>query len=72
MYQQPKRELMERQPKEMSGFPGLMEKPKREPVIEDKKQVKASAGKQTSNTAPPSVDTSAGEKKRGRPKKTVI
>jgi hypothetical protein len=65
MYNQ-KRELLERPQKEMNGFPGLMEKVKLEPVIEDKK------GKQKSSTATPVVDTSAGQKKAGRPKKTVI
>lgn len=69
MYHQ-KRELLERQPKEMSGFPGLMEKVKLEPVIEDKKS-KAS-GKQNSSQPTPAVDSSAGQKKAGRPKKTVI
>ena len=65
MYNQ-KRELLERPPKEMNGFPGLMEKVKLEPVVEEKK------GKQKSSTATPTVDSSAGQKKIGRPKKTVI
>ena len=69
MYNQ-KRELLERQPKEMNGFPGLMEKVKLEPVVEEKKS-KAS-GKQNSNTTTPAVDSAAGQKKIGRPKKTVI
>ena len=72
MYQQQKRELMERPQKEMSGFPGLMEKVKLEPVVENKKTTKASEGKQTSHAAPPSVDAVAGQKKVGRPKKQVI
>jgi hypothetical protein len=69
MYNQ-KRELLERQPKEMNGFPGLMERIKLEPVVEEKKS-KAS-GKQNSSTTTPAVDSAAGQKKIGRPKKTVI
>lgn len=72
MYQQQKRELMERPQKEMSGFPGLMEKVKLEPVVENKKTTKASAGKQTSSTTTPSDNTSAGTKKVAKPKKQVI
>jgi hypothetical protein len=67
MYNQ-KRELLERQPKEMNSFPGLMEKVKLEPVVEEKKS-KAS-GKQNSSAATPAVDSAAGQKKKG--KKTVI
>lgn len=68
MYNQ-KRELLERQPKEMNGFPGLMERIKLEPVVEEKKS-KAS-GKQNSSTTTPAVDSAAGVKK-GKAKKTVI
>jgi hypothetical protein len=71
MYNQ-KRELLERTQKEMNGFPGLMEKVKHEPVVEEKKS-KAS-GKQNCSTTTPAVDSAAGAavKKVGRPKKTVI
>ena len=69
MYQQQKKELLDRECKHIPGFPGLMERVKLEPVVEDKKTVKVKAGKET---APPPVDTSAGLKKVGRPKKVVI
>jgi hypothetical protein len=68
MYQQPKRELLEREAKHIPGFPGLMEKVKLEPVIEQpKKTSKASAPAPAPEQAP-----DAGKKKMGRPKKTVI
>jgi hypothetical protein len=71
MYQQQKRELMERQSKNTEGFPGLIEKVKLEPVIEDKKS--KAAGKQTSSQQTTvSNDTTGTKKKVGRPKKTVI
>jgi hypothetical protein len=69
MYQQQRRELMERTVKHIPGFPGLMEKVKLEPVIENKKTINEKASKQNSIVAP---DASAGQKKVGRPKKTVI
>lgn len=71
MYQQQKRELMERQSKNTEGFPGLMEHVKPQPVIEDKKS--KAAGKQTSSQQPiVSDDTTGTKRKVGRPKKTVI
>ena len=64
MYQQPKRELLEREAKHIPGFPGLMERVKLEPVIEQpKKTSKASA-------PAPEQASDAGKKKIGRPKKT--
>ena len=68
MYQQQKLQLLEREPKHVPGFPGLMEKVKLEPVIE---QPKTSKSKAKEAPAPePAPD--AGKKKVGRPKKTVI
>ena len=67
MYGQ-KREFMERIPKQDNAFPGLMQKIKQEPIVEEKKLL----GKQKSSAATPSVDSGAGQKKIGRPKKTVI
>ena len=72
MYQQQRRELMEREGKHIPGFPGLMEKTKLEPVVENKKKITEKAGKQNSSVASPSVDACAGQKKAGRPKKVVI
>ena len=68
MYQQPKRELIERQSKNTEGFPGLIEKVKLQPVIEETKKSKKS------NTTTPPVDTNtgAGVKKTGRPKKSTV
>lgn len=71
MYHQPK-ELLERPSKHIPGFPGLMEKIKLEPVVENKKTISDKTGKQNSHAAPPSVDAVAGQKKVGRPKKQVI
>jgi hypothetical protein len=64
MYQQTKRELLEREAKITPGFPGLMERVKLEPVVEQPKTV--------NKKSDPAVVTDAGKKKLGRPKKTVI
>lgn len=69
MYQQQKRELLEREPKHIPGFPGLMERVKLEPVIEQTKTSKVPAPTPASSPAP---QADAGKKKVGRPKKTVI
>jgi hypothetical protein len=62
---------MERQSKNTEGFPGLIEKVKLEPVIEDKKS--NASGKQTSSQQTTvSTPTPETKKKVGRPKKTVI
>lgn len=71
MYQQQKRELMERQSKNTEGFPGLIERVQLQPVIE---QTKKASGKQKSSTATPPVDNDTGAvvKKAGRPKKATV
>ena len=63
------RQLMERTPKEMKCFPGLMEKTKLEPVEEKPKKGKAKAVEAPAPAPAPAPDAG---KKKGRPKKEVI
>lgn len=63
------RQLLERTPKEMKQFPGLIEKVRIEPVEEKPKKGK---GKAVEASAPAPAPAPDAGKKKGRPKKEVI